>query len=97
MNRLASATSPYLQQHADNPVDWFEWGNEAFAEELRSHLAPSIKFTAVEAHINDKAFSEAVIEGFLALIGEQRLPRYEKGVDASRRVGCDDSESSIER
>ena len=32
MNRLAAATSPYLRQHADNPVDWFTWGDEAFAE-----------------------------------------------------------------
>ena len=31
-NRLAEATSPYLLQHADNPVDWREWGEEAFAE-----------------------------------------------------------------
>ena len=31
-NRLAGATSPYLIQHADNPVDWREWGEEAFAE-----------------------------------------------------------------
>jgi hypothetical protein len=31
-NRLAQATSPYLLQHADNPVDWREWGEEAFAE-----------------------------------------------------------------
>ena len=31
-NRLASATSPYLLQHADNPVDWWEWGEDAFAE-----------------------------------------------------------------
>jgi len=30
-NRLAKATSPYLLQHADNPVDWYEWGDEAFA------------------------------------------------------------------
>jgi len=29
-NRLAAATSPYLLQHADNPVDWFPWGDEAF-------------------------------------------------------------------
>ncbi|MCW2840039.1 MAG: N-acylglucosamine 2-epimerase [Aeromicrobium sp.] len=28
-NRLADATSPYLQQHADNPVDWWEWSPEA--------------------------------------------------------------------
>ncbi len=29
-NRLVNATSPYLLQHADNPVDWYEWGDEAF-------------------------------------------------------------------
>ncbi|TIC81744.1 thioredoxin domain-containing protein [Nocardioides sp. GY 10127] len=34
-NRLASATSPYLLQHADNPVDWWEWGEDAFAEARR--------------------------------------------------------------
>ena len=32
MNRLGSATSPYLRQHADNPVDWWEWSDDAFAE-----------------------------------------------------------------
>jgi uncharacterized protein YyaL (SSP411 family) len=30
-NRLADETSPYLLQHADNPVDWYPWGEEAFA------------------------------------------------------------------
>jgi len=30
-NRLAAETSPYLRQHADNPVDWYPWGEEAFA------------------------------------------------------------------
>ncbi len=30
-NRLASATSPYLLQHAHNPVDWYPWGEEALA------------------------------------------------------------------
>ncbi|MEX2660200.1 MAG: thioredoxin domain-containing protein [Acidimicrobiales bacterium] len=30
-NRLARETSPYLRQHADNPVDWFPWGEDAFA------------------------------------------------------------------
>ena len=38
-NRLASATSPYLLQHADNPVDWWEWGDDAFAE-ARSRGVP---------------------------------------------------------
>ncbi|MDP2328414.1 MAG: thioredoxin domain-containing protein [Dehalococcoidia bacterium] len=31
MNRLARETSPYLLQHAENPVDWYPWGEEAFA------------------------------------------------------------------
>ena len=30
-NRLADEKSPYLQQHAENPVDWYPWGEEAFA------------------------------------------------------------------
>ena len=30
-NRLAGETSPYLRQHADNPVDWYPWGEEALA------------------------------------------------------------------
>ncbi|RZQ63551.1 thioredoxin domain-containing protein [Amycolatopsis suaedae] len=34
-NRLAAATSPYLLQHADNPVDWWPWGPEALAEAKR--------------------------------------------------------------
>jgi uncharacterized protein len=35
MNRLKSATSPYLLQHADNPVDWWPWSDGAFAEAKR--------------------------------------------------------------
>ncbi|HMG29541.1 MAG TPA: thioredoxin domain-containing protein, partial [Jiangellaceae bacterium] len=34
-NRLRDSTSPYLLQHADNPVDWWEWGDDAFAEARR--------------------------------------------------------------
>ena len=30
-NRLAGETSPYLLQHANNPVDWFPWGQDALA------------------------------------------------------------------
>jgi uncharacterized protein YyaL (SSP411 family) len=32
VNRLADETSPYLRQHAENPVDWYPWGDEAFAK-----------------------------------------------------------------
>ena len=32
LNRLANEKSPYLLQHAYNPVDWFPWSEEAFAK-----------------------------------------------------------------
>ncbi len=38
-NRLIFARSPYLLQHADNPVDWYQWGNEAF-EKARAENKP---------------------------------------------------------
>src|SRR6187397_2535563 len=34
-NRLAGETSPYLLQHANNPVDWYPWGDEAFSRAAR--------------------------------------------------------------
>ncbi|HKX16372.1 MAG TPA: thioredoxin domain-containing protein [Propionibacteriaceae bacterium] len=37
-NRLASATSPYLLQHADNPVHWWPWSDEAFAEAAKRQV-----------------------------------------------------------
>jgi hypothetical protein len=48
MNRLAQETSPYLLQHADNPVDWHAWGGEAFSEarENRKPLLVSIGYSA---------------------------------------------------
>ena len=38
MNRLADEISPYLKQHAENPVDWFPWGDEAFAKADEENL-----------------------------------------------------------
>ncbi len=38
MNRLAQETSPYLRQHADNPVDWFPWGDEALEQARTANL-----------------------------------------------------------
>ena len=39
MNRLAGETSPYLLQHAENPVDWYPWSDEAF-ERARAEDKP---------------------------------------------------------
>jgi hypothetical protein len=48
MNRLADETSPYLLQHADNPVDWYPWGEEAFARarEEKKPILVSIGYSA---------------------------------------------------
>ena len=41
MNRLQFASSPYLLQHAHNPVDWYEWGVEALAKAKQEKPAAS--------------------------------------------------------
>ncbi|HEU5282509.1 MAG TPA: thioredoxin domain-containing protein [Burkholderiales bacterium] len=47
-NRLARETSPYLQQHADNPVDWHPWGEEALrlARERDQPILLSVGYSA---------------------------------------------------
>ncbi len=47
-NRLGRETSPYLRQHADNPVDWYPWGPEAFAaaEERNVPILLSVGYSA---------------------------------------------------
>jgi len=47
-NHLANETSPYLQQHADNPVDWYPWGKEALtrARQLDKPILLSIGYSA---------------------------------------------------
>ncbi|NUR63504.1 MAG: thioredoxin domain-containing protein [Catenulispora sp.] len=50
MNRLATATSPYLLQHADNPVDWYPWGEEAFAEARRRDVPLLISIGYAACH-----------------------------------------------
>jgi Protein of unknown function, DUF255 len=50
MNRLAQAMSPYLLQHAGNPVDWWEWGEEAFAEAHRRDVPVLISVGYAACH-----------------------------------------------
>jgi uncharacterized protein YyaL (SSP411 family) len=50
VNRLRGATSPYLLQHADNPVDWWPWGEEAFAEAKRRDVPVMISVGYAACH-----------------------------------------------
>ncbi|MFF2212576.1 thioredoxin domain-containing protein [Streptomyces antibioticus] len=75
-NRLADETSPYLLQHAENPVDWWPWSPEAF-EEARRRDVPillSVGYSAchwchVMAHesFEDQETADLVNAGFVAV------------------------------
>jgi len=75
-NRLAAEPSPYLRQHADNPVEWYPWGEEAFAAAaaLDRPVLVSIGYSAchwchVMAHesFEDEATARQLNEGFVAV------------------------------
>ena len=64
-NRLLTESSPYLQLHAHNPVDWFPWGEEAFAEARRENkpIFLSVGYsTCYWCHVMEReVFSDPVI------------------------------------
>ena len=56
-NHLANASSPYLQQHADNPVDWYEWSDEALqlAKKENKPLLISVGYASCHwCHVMEK-------------------------------------------
>jgi uncharacterized protein len=72
VNRLAEETSPYLLQHADNPVDWYPWGDEAL-ERARAEDKPillSVGYAACHwCHVMEhESFEDA---GTAALMNER--------------------------
>lgn len=82
-NRLAAEKSPYLRQHADNPVDWYPWGDEAFAK-ARAEQKPvflSIGYSTchwchVMAHesFENSGVAEVLNRGFVSI----KLDREER-------------------
>ena len=64
-NRLVSATSPYLLQHADNPVDWWEWGEEAFAEARRRNVPILLSVGYAACHWCHEVLRLATVNGNL--------------------------------
>ena len=75
-NRLAASTSPYLLQHKENPVDWWEWGSDAFAEAERRDVPVllSIGYSAchwchVMAHesFEDEQIAATMNAGFICI------------------------------
>ena len=69
MNRLKDASSPYLLQHADNPVDWWEWEPEAFAEARRRDVPVFLSVGYSSCHwchvMAHESFEDDEVAGFL--------------------------------
>ncbi|HKA32720.1 MAG TPA: thioredoxin domain-containing protein [Candidatus Binatia bacterium] len=71
-NRLSKETSPYLQQHAHNPVDWYPWGDEALAKAKAENkpVLLSIGYSACHwCHVMEKESFEN--EAIAALMNEK--------------------------
>ena len=91
-NRLAESTSPYLRQHADNPVDWWEWSDAAFDEARRRDVPVllSVGYSAchwchVMAHesLEDDATSEIMNRDFVNVKGDrEERPDVDAGFGA---------------
>ncbi|MGB8692548.1 MAG: thioredoxin domain-containing protein [Steroidobacteraceae bacterium] len=87
-NRLASETSPYLRQHAGNPVDWYPWGEAALALARREHkpILLSIGYAAchwchVMAHesFEDEATAALMNERFVNIkVDREERPDIDK-------------------
>ncbi|AXI79219.1 thioredoxin domain-containing protein [Peterkaempfera bronchialis] len=69
MNRLAGVTSPYLLQHAENPVDWWPWGPEAFEEARRRDVPVLLSVGYAACHwchvMAHESFEDDVVAGYL--------------------------------
>lgn len=83
-NRLLEEASPYLQQHAYNPVDWYPWGKEAFEKARRENkpILLSVGYSTChwchvmeEESYSDPKIARALNEGFVAIkVDRERRP-----------------------
>ena len=94
MNRLAESSSPYLLQHAANPVDWYPWGDEAFARARAEDrpLLVSVGYSSCHwCHVMEhESFSETGTAGVMnELFVNVKVDREERpDVDAMTMDAC---------
>jgi len=69
MNRLAAALSPYLRSHAGNPVDWYPWGEEAFAAARERDVPVLVSIGYATCHwchvMARESFSDPAVAAYL--------------------------------
>jgi uncharacterized protein YyaL (SSP411 family) len=86
-NRLAEATSPYLLQHADNPVDWWQWGDEAFAEARRRDVPVLLSIGYAACHWCHVMAHESFEDAEIAALMNERFVNIK--VDREERPDVD--------
>ncbi len=87
-NRLKNEHSPYLQQHADNPVDWYPWGEEAFEKARQENKAIFLSIGYSSCHwchvmedesFKDEATAKILNENFIAVkVDREERPDIDK-------------------
>jgi len=87
-NRLEKEDSPYLQQHKENPVDWYPWGNEAFAKAKEENKAIFISIGYSSCHwchvmeekvFENQACADILNENFIAIkVDREERPDIDK-------------------
>ncbi|TYB46540.1 thioredoxin domain-containing protein [Actinomadura chibensis] len=87
MNRLKDATSPYLLQHAGNPVDWWEWSDEALAEARRRDVPVLLSVGYAACHWCHVMAHESFEDGETARVMNERFVNIK--VDREERPDID--------
>ena len=87
-NHLKNEHSPYLQQHADNPVDWYPWGEEAFEKARKENKAIFLSIGYSSCHwchvmehesFEDEATAKILNEHFIAVkVDREERPDIDK-------------------
>jgi len=72
-NRLQYASSPYLQEHADNPVDWYEWGDEALNKAKKENKPLLISIGYASCHWCHEMEKESFMDTAVARIMNEKF------------------------
>src|SRR3954447_3435988 len=78
-NHLAAESSPYLRQHADNPVEWWPWGEDAFAEARRLDRPVFVSIGYAACHWCHVMAHESFEDPDTARLVHERLVRERAG------------------
>lgn len=87
-NRLAGSSSPYLRQHADNPVDWYEWGAEALERAKRENKPLLISIGYASCHWCHQMEKESFMDTGVARIMNEQFVNIK--VDREERPDIDE-------